>query len=269
MSDVCAPPLRHPGEQQREVLLPACGPDASRSEPRGIVISCRRADAPRILSVAASPERWRSAPSDPTDSPSRSVRSPLRTSLPAVRSGPLCRRLPIWTPDAGRAMALFGNTPDAYGQTWHLPVDPHRRTYAEMIQMAQEVTGRRIPYTVLPLALFTVGAASSARSGRSGNCCRATAATTSSTPPSSPGASPASPSPPTTTESPNSSADAPSPAVQRGAAPVVEDVPGIRHTPTPVQRRGGRRGQGAASAKTVLWPPKPREWLSARRTGWR
>lgn len=32
----------------------------------------------------------------------------------------------IWTPDASRAMALLGNTPDAYGRTWHLPIDPQR-----------------------------------------------------------------------------------------------------------------------------------------------
>ncbi|MFF9627365.1 NAD-dependent epimerase/dehydratase family protein [Streptomyces griseosporeus] len=64
----------------------------------------------------------------------------------------------IWTPDASRAMALIGNTPDAYGQTWHLPVDPHRLSYAEMIRVAEQVTGRRIPYTVLPLAAFNIGA---------------------------------------------------------------------------------------------------------------
>ncbi|MFE5729611.1 NAD-dependent epimerase/dehydratase family protein [Streptomyces sp. NPDC056528] len=63
----------------------------------------------------------------------------------------------IWTPDAGRAMALIGNTPDAYGQTWHLPVDPHRPTYAEMIETAAQITGRRIRYTVLPLAAFRIG----------------------------------------------------------------------------------------------------------------
>ncbi|MFE1210285.1 NAD-dependent epimerase/dehydratase family protein [Streptomyces albidoflavus] len=63
----------------------------------------------------------------------------------------------IWTPDASRAMALIGNTPDAYGQTWHLPVDQHRLTYAGLVQVAEEVTGRRIRYTVLPLALFTAG----------------------------------------------------------------------------------------------------------------
>ncbi|MFF9853303.1 NAD-dependent epimerase/dehydratase family protein [Streptomyces litmocidini] len=63
----------------------------------------------------------------------------------------------IWIPDASRAMALIGNTPDAYGQTWHLPVDPHRPTYAEMIETAAQITGRRIRYTVLPLAAFRIG----------------------------------------------------------------------------------------------------------------
>nr|MDJ0646203.1 NAD-dependent epimerase/dehydratase family protein [Flavobacteriaceae bacterium] len=29
----------------------------------------------------------------------------------------------IYTPDASKAMALLGNSPDAYGQTWHLPCD--------------------------------------------------------------------------------------------------------------------------------------------------
>ncbi|MEV7843362.1 NAD-dependent epimerase/dehydratase family protein [Streptomyces cyaneofuscatus] len=63
----------------------------------------------------------------------------------------------IWTPDASRAMALIGNTPDAYGQTWHLPIDQHRLTYAEMIRTAEQITGRRIRYTVLPLTAFSIG----------------------------------------------------------------------------------------------------------------
>ncbi|MFI2613068.1 NAD-dependent epimerase/dehydratase family protein [Kitasatospora sp. NPDC018619] len=67
------------------------------------------------------------------------------------------RRSLIWTPDAGRAMALIGNTPDAYGQTWHLPVDRRLLTYADIVRVAEGVTGRRIRYTVLPLAAFTVG----------------------------------------------------------------------------------------------------------------
>lgn len=63
----------------------------------------------------------------------------------------------IWTPDASRAMALIGNTPDAYGQIWHLPIDSHRLTYAEMIQVAERITGRRIRYIVLPLSVLEVG----------------------------------------------------------------------------------------------------------------
>ncbi|MGV9590208.1 NAD-dependent epimerase/dehydratase family protein [Streptomyces tendae] len=67
------------------------------------------------------------------------------------------RRSLIWTPDAGRALALLGNTPDAFGQTWHLPVDPNRQTYAQIIGSAGEVTGRRIGYTVLPMLAFRLG----------------------------------------------------------------------------------------------------------------
>lgn len=42
------------------------------------------------------------------------------------------RRSLIWTPDASRASALIGNTPSAYSQTWHLPVD-NQLTYKELI----------------------------------------------------------------------------------------------------------------------------------------
>ncbi|GHD25896.1 hypothetical protein GCM10010335_11710 [Streptomyces galbus] len=67
------------------------------------------------------------------------------------------KRSLIWTPDASRALALLGNTPDAYGQTWHLPVDPDRRSYAQLIEIAGEVTGRKIGYTVLPMLAFRLG----------------------------------------------------------------------------------------------------------------
>ncbi|MFD9547059.1 hypothetical protein ACFWBG_06720 [Nocardia salmonicida] len=62
-----------------------------------------------------------------------------------------------WTPDASRALARLGNTPDAYGQTWHLPVDPNRQSYAQLIEIADEVTGRKISYTVLPMLAFRLG----------------------------------------------------------------------------------------------------------------
>ncbi len=38
-----------------------------------------------------------------------------------------------YTPDAGRAMALLGNTPDAYGRLWHLPTHPDALTGREFI----------------------------------------------------------------------------------------------------------------------------------------
>lgn len=66
------------------------------------------------------------------------------------------RRSLIWTPDASRAMALIGNTPAAYGQTWHLPVDDTRPTYAELIGIASAAWGREIDYSVVPKAAFFV-----------------------------------------------------------------------------------------------------------------
>jgi len=60
------------------------------------------------------------------------------------------RRTLIWTPDASRALATLGTTPDAFGQTWHLPTPAERPTYREFIALAGEVFGRRIDYTVVP-----------------------------------------------------------------------------------------------------------------------
>lgn len=39
-----------------------------------------------------------------------------------------------FTPDAGRATALLGNTPDAYGQVWHLPTAGNPPTGKEWIE---------------------------------------------------------------------------------------------------------------------------------------
>lgn len=59
----------------------------------------------------------------------------------------------IWTPDASRAMALIGNTPSAYGQTWHLPCDePH--TYLDMIAISEKLLNRTVKYKVIPLWQF-------------------------------------------------------------------------------------------------------------------
>lgn len=55
----------------------------------------------------------------------------------------------IYTPDASRAMALLGNTPDAYGQTWHLPCDDDRLTYRAFIDLAAEQFGAAPRYRVI------------------------------------------------------------------------------------------------------------------------
>ncbi|PQJ82277.1 NAD-dependent epimerase/dehydratase family protein [Polaribacter glomeratus] len=55
----------------------------------------------------------------------------------------------IYTPDASKAMALIGNTTDAYGQTWHLPCDDNRLTYKGIIAEISTQLGRKIKYTVL------------------------------------------------------------------------------------------------------------------------
>jgi len=46
-------------------------------------------------------------------------------------------------------MALIGNTPDAYGQTWHLPCDDQRLTYNQFIELAGEVFNTNGHYKVL------------------------------------------------------------------------------------------------------------------------
>ncbi|WP_337163765.1 SDR family oxidoreductase [Vibrio fluvialis] len=59
------------------------------------------------------------------------------------------KRSLIYTPDASRAMALLGNTPDAYGQTWHLPCDDNRLTYREFVTLAATTFGAQPKYRVL------------------------------------------------------------------------------------------------------------------------
>jgi nucleoside-diphosphate-sugar epimerase len=76
---------------------------------------------------------------------------------PLVPLSPRTRRSLIWTPDASRAMALIGNTPDTYGQTWHLPVAADRLTYRDLIDIASEVVGRTIPFTTVPEWAFRIG----------------------------------------------------------------------------------------------------------------
>jgi nucleoside-diphosphate-sugar epimerase len=47
-----------------------------------------------------------------------------------------------FTPDAGSATALLGRTPEAYGQTWHLPTSAEAVTGRDFVRMACEAAGR-------------------------------------------------------------------------------------------------------------------------------
>ncbi|MEO1051290.1 MAG: NAD-dependent epimerase/dehydratase family protein [Bacteroidota bacterium] len=64
------------------------------------------------------------------------------------------KRTLIYTPDAGRATALIANTPDAYGQTWHLPCDDNRLTYQEFMAEISSQLGRKVSYKVLGKTLL-------------------------------------------------------------------------------------------------------------------
>jgi len=55
-----------------------------------------------------------------------------------------------YTPDAGKATALLGNTPSAFNQTWHLPADMDVLTGEQLVKIAAEILHAKPKITVLP-----------------------------------------------------------------------------------------------------------------------
>lgn len=55
-----------------------------------------------------------------------------------------------YTPDAGRSVAVLGNTPDAYGQTWHLPTSKEPFTGTDFVRMACELAGQPFKLQAAP-----------------------------------------------------------------------------------------------------------------------
>jgi len=55
-----------------------------------------------------------------------------------------------YTPDAGRALAVLGRSPEAYNQTWHLPTTKELFTGAEFVKLASELAGRPDKLQVIP-----------------------------------------------------------------------------------------------------------------------
>ena len=54
-----------------------------------------------------------------------------------------------YTPDAGNATAILGNTESAYNQVWHLPTNKNVLTGREFIELAAKAFGVKPEYTVL------------------------------------------------------------------------------------------------------------------------
>jgi nucleoside-diphosphate-sugar epimerase len=75
---------------------------------------------------------------------------------PSISKDSVLRTL-IFTPDASKAMALIGNTTNAYGQTWHLPCDDNRLTYKQLIDEIGSQLGRDIKYAVLSWWVLKIG----------------------------------------------------------------------------------------------------------------
>lgn len=56
----------------------------------------------------------------------------------------------IYTPDAGKATALLGNTPDAYNQIWNLPTDRQSMTAEQWIALFAEEMHGSAKYQLIP-----------------------------------------------------------------------------------------------------------------------
>lgn len=61
-----------------------------------------------------------------------------------------------YTPDAAKATALLGNTPDAYNQTWHLPTDQNKINGKQMIELFANEMKVKNKLSVMPMWLLKV-----------------------------------------------------------------------------------------------------------------
>jgi nucleoside-diphosphate-sugar epimerase len=59
-----------------------------------------------------------------------------------------------YTPDAAKATALLGNTPDAYNQVWHLPTDPNALSGREIACLFAKELNVRCRVSVMPMFLI-------------------------------------------------------------------------------------------------------------------
>lgn len=98
-------------------------------------------------------------PGAPNSVLQEAVAKPLATGGTANHFGPVDNRHSYtYTPDAGRATALLGNTPEAYGEVWHLPTAHPAWTGRQWIEAFAEAYGTRPKYrTVGRFMLWLLG----------------------------------------------------------------------------------------------------------------
>lgn len=60
----------------------------------------------------------------------------------------------IYTPDAAKATAILGNTPDAFNQVWHLPTDNNTMTGKEWIELFNKEMKTSKKVMVLPMFML-------------------------------------------------------------------------------------------------------------------
>lgn len=61
-----------------------------------------------------------------------------------------------YTPDAGKATALLGNTFSAFNQTWHLPTDRNVLTAEQIVEIAAKELKVKTKITVLPKIMLQI-----------------------------------------------------------------------------------------------------------------
>ncbi len=62
----------------------------------------------------------------------------------------------IYTPDAAKATAMLGNTPEAYNQVWHLPIDKNTLTGNEWIALFNKEMNTSKKVMILPMFLLKI-----------------------------------------------------------------------------------------------------------------
>ncbi len=61
-----------------------------------------------------------------------------------------------YTPEAGKAVALLGNTPDAYNHTWHLPTSSEKWTGVDFINHIAEAMNTKPRYFTLSKTMIAL-----------------------------------------------------------------------------------------------------------------